>query len=225
MKNIKEILRKIIVFILGILVIAIALLGLIELSNNELVINDSIIEDYKKNAIINITYDNVDEILSNTGVLIISSSEIKNDITEELIFKYAAKYNIEYIYYLDLKDDRDIKILEDGQIITKKEANEEYKNFLEKVKEFNIARPYEELGEDTDEKRIYTPSLVFIVNGEIDFVLSNTLEGKIESDIDSNTRKQMENGLDSMFSYIKGYGKMPWIEFEGETCNNLDKGC
>jgi len=83
----------------------------------------------------------------------------------------ADSTTLEKIYYVDMKDKRDIKeIDETGEIITTKEASQEYYDLLEKLD--NILLDYTLTDKDGNEKhagekRIYVPLVLFVKDGEI----------------------------------------------------------
>lgn len=90
-------------------------------------------------------------------------------IIEELI-KCAKDSNVDNIYYVDIKDIRDIKeINEDGEIVTTKEGTKGYMELLEKLDEVLEKYTVTNSKEDEinlEEKRIYAPNVVAVVNGK-----------------------------------------------------------
>lgn len=88
---------------------------------------------------------------------------------EELI--HAAKdKNIDKIYYVDVKDIRDVKeIDENGNVITAEEGNKAYMELIEKFS--NVLSDYTLTNKDnekinTGEKRIYAPNIIAVSNGK-----------------------------------------------------------
>ena len=77
----------------------------------------------------------------------------------------AKDKEIDTIYYVDVKDVRDVKeVLEDGSIKTTKEGD---KYYLELVKKLDkVLDDYTIDGANVGEKRIYAPNIVAIGNGE-----------------------------------------------------------
>ncbi len=76
---------------------------------------------------------------------------------------------IDTIYYVDVKDIRDVLEADDeGNIITKKKGTEGYYKLLEQLdkvlEKYTVEKDSKEI--DTLEKRIYAPSVVSVVNGE-----------------------------------------------------------
>ena len=90
-------------------------------------------------------------------------------VLEELV-AVAKKNNIEKIYYVDVKEIRDVKeINEDGNINTTKEGTEGYNSLIEKMS--NVLEDYTLTNENDEkievgEKRIYAPNVVAISNGK-----------------------------------------------------------
>ena len=89
-------------------------------------------------------------------------------VVEELIS--AAKDNeVETIYYVDVKDIRDVKEIKDGEVVTKTEGDEAYMKLIEQLDpvldEYTLT---DENGEEVSvlEKRIYAPSLVLVSHGK-----------------------------------------------------------
>lgn len=82
-----------------------------------------------------------------------------------VLIETCKSNNISNIYYMNIKDMRDKKVLdENGKIITQFEGTDEYKNLLELFKaDIDV---YDGLNDDTI-KRIYAPTVYFIKNGEI----------------------------------------------------------
>jgi thiol-disulfide isomerase/thioredoxin len=89
-------------------------------------------------------------------------------IIEELI-KAAKDKNIDTIYYVDVKDIRDVKEVDDnGNIITTKEGDKDYlvlvENFNEVLSDYNLTK--DGITYNTGEKRIYAPNIVVVSNGK-----------------------------------------------------------
>ena len=80
-----------------------------------------------------------------------------------------AEKNDTDIYYVDVLDIRDIKEVQDGEIVETRIGDEYYLKLLTKMK--NVLDNYELQDEDgkkydMDEKRIYAPNVVAVVNGK-----------------------------------------------------------
>ena len=92
-------------------------------------------------------------------------------VIEELI-KCANDSDVDKIYYVDIKDIRDTReINKDGEIETTKEGTKGYMELLDKLDEvldeYTVTVTDSEEDEiSLEEKRIYAPNLVAIVNGK-----------------------------------------------------------
>ena len=92
-------------------------------------------------------------------------------VIEELI-KCANDSDVDKIYYVDIKDIRDIReINKDGEIETTKEGTKGYMELLDKLDEvldeYTVTVTDSEEDEiSLEEKRIYAPNLVAVVNGK-----------------------------------------------------------
>ena len=92
-------------------------------------------------------------------------------VIEELI-KCANDSDVDKIYYVDIKDIRDTReINKDGEIETTKEGTKGYMELLDKLDEvldeYTVTVADSEEDEiSLEEKRIYAPNLVAVVNGK-----------------------------------------------------------
>lgn len=89
-------------------------------------------------------------------------------VLTELI-KVAKDKEVETIYYVDVKDIRDVKeVDEEGNITTTKEGSKGYMELLEKMdsvlENYTLTKDEEKI--DTGEKRIYAPNIVAVANGK-----------------------------------------------------------
>ena len=89
-------------------------------------------------------------------------------VLTELI-KVAKDKEVETIYYVDVKDIRDVKeVDEEGNITTTKEGSKGYMELLEKMdsvlENYTLTKDEEKI--DAGEKRIYAPNIVAVANGE-----------------------------------------------------------
>lgn len=78
------------------------------------------------------------------------------------------------IYYFNAYDIRDTKELKDGKIVTTKEGTKEYYELVDKLSD--VLGPYQGL-EDDSIKRLYFPTMVFVMGGKI----VATHEGTVDS--------------------------------------------
>ena len=90
-------------------------------------------------------------------------------VLEQLI-KAAKDNNVETIYYVDVKDIRDVKeIDENGEVVTTTEGDSSYMKLIEKMAvvldDYTLTNENEEEIE-TGEKRIYAPKVVAVSRGK-----------------------------------------------------------
>ena len=91
-------------------------------------------------------------------------------VIEEMI-KCAKDSDVDMIYYVDIKDIRDTRIINsDGEIETTKEGTKGYMELLEKLdavlEEYKATVTDSEEEISLEEKRIYAPNLVAVVEGK-----------------------------------------------------------
>ena len=90
-------------------------------------------------------------------------------VIEELI-NVAEENNIDKIYYVNVKNIRDVKEIDgDGKVKTTKEGTKDYYKLLEKLEpvlENYTLQTDDEEEKELDEKRIYAPNVIAIVNGK-----------------------------------------------------------
>lgn len=127
----------------------------------------------KDNPFIYSTAEEISEKIDNKETFIVyfgfSTCPWCRSVIEELI-KCAKDYNTEKIYYVDILDIRDTKeINNDGKIETTKKGTKGYNELLTKMN--NVLEDYTLKNENDEEvaieeKRIYAPNLVAVVDGE-----------------------------------------------------------
>lgn len=86
-----------------------------------------------------------------------------------ILLDVANDLKLEKIYYVDVKDIRDrLDVDEKGNVITVKEGSEGYVGLLARLDDVLEDYTLEFEGEEveTDEKRIYAPNVVSVVNGK-----------------------------------------------------------
>lgn len=99
-----------------------------------------------------------------------------------VLLDVAKDLNLKKIYYVDVKDIRDrLDVDEDGNIITVKEGSEGYIGLLARLddvlEDYTLEIDDKEI--ETEEKRIYAPNVVSIVNGK-----AKELETGISDELD-----------------------------------------
>jgi len=115
----------------------------------------------------------------------------------ETMLKVMNDYNIDNIYYVDIKDIRDEKELDkDGNIKTTKEGTKDYYELLNRLD--NLLEEYKVDDISMNEKRIYAPNVVAITRGtplEMTTGLSDDQKdpyGKITKDMKNTMYKKLE---------------------------------
>lgn len=129
-------------------------------------------------------------------------------IIEELI-KAAKDSNVEKIYYVDVKEIRDVKELDEkNNIVTTKEGDKYYLELIKKME--NVLEDYTLTDKDgnqisTGEKRIYAPNLVGVSKGkalELEVGTSEKLENPYET-LTEEMRKESYNKLKCVFKCLE----------------------
>jgi len=92
-----------------------------------------------------------------------------------IIIEAAKKNEIGQIYYFDASKIRDVKELKNGKVITTKEGTKEYYKLLDKLKD--VLDPYEGL-KDENIKRLYFPTMVFVMGGKVVATHTGTVESQ-----------------------------------------------
>ncbi|MBQ7140344.1 MAG: hypothetical protein IJO32_02440 [Bacilli bacterium] len=117
----------------------------------------------------------------------------------------AKEKDINEIYYFNALEMRDIKELdENGNIITKKEGTEQYKNIVNKL--YDYLDVYEGLNDDSI-KRLYFPNIFFIQNGKVVKNNMATVESQTDPKIPLNDEQYQElkniylDGINKIYNY------------------------
>lgn len=102
----------------------------------------------------------------------------------------SKEAGIDTIYYFNNKEDRDIKELdEDGNIITTKEGTENYFKLVEKLEDH--LGEYEGLN-DSNIKRLYFPTVVFVKEGKIVDIHIGTVDSQENPSVFLNDKQYKE---------------------------------
>lgn len=127
----------------------------------------------KDNVIKYSSYDEILEILkSGTGVIYLGYPECpwcRNLVSTMLMA--AQEVELDTIYYLNIKEDRDFLVLEDNKkVVTQKEGSKKYYELVEALS--SVLDDYKlttSEGEEvnTGKKRIYVPMVIFVKDGNI----------------------------------------------------------
>lgn len=152
----------------------------------------------KKNAIKYADADEIIDILDNgTGIIYFGYPECpwcRNAIP--VLLEAASELNVENVYYMNLKDERDtIEVLEDGTLKTTKEGTEGYKKLLTRLDAVLNEYVLEDLNGNevkTGEKRIYVPLVVFVREGKVVGIHSDTVSSQTNPYVTLNTEQKNE---------------------------------
>ena len=112
------------------------------------------------------------------------------------LINVAKDIKLSTIYYVDIKDIRDTLKYQDGKVVTEKEGTESYKKLLEKLD--SVLADYSMTDSDgneieTNEKRIYAPNVVSIVNGKAEKLTEGT--SKLQTDAYMELTEEMNNEM------------------------------
>jgi thiol-disulfide isomerase/thioredoxin len=135
-------------------------------------------------------------------------------VVEELI-SVANDEEIETIYYVDVKDIRDVKELdEDGNVITTTEAKDSYYELLDNLSD--VLEDYTLTNDDdeeieTGEKRIYAPNVVAVSKGKAVQLESGNSEEQTDPYQELTTKMKKE-------TYNKFKCIMDCLKEEATTC-------
>lgn len=127
----------------------------------------------KENVIKYSSYDEIFEILkSGTGVIYLGYPECpwcRNLVPTMLMA--AKEVEIDTIYYLNIKEDRDFLILDDNKkVITQKEGSKQYYKLVEALSSIlddYVLTTNEGKEVNTGKKRVYVPIVIFVKDGKI----------------------------------------------------------
>lgn len=134
-------------------------------------------------------------------------------IIENLI-QVSADLGIKEIYYLDIKDIRDVKTIDaDDNIQTEKEGSAGY---LEMVSLLNDYLADYVIDEVVVGKRIYAPNILVIKNGEIQGIETGI------SDFQTDAMEELTEEI-QMDSYQKIYTLLS--KYKNNTCSSDEKAC
>lgn len=92
----------------------------------------------------------------------------------------ASDAGVDNIYYIDMSNERDKYVVEDGELVLEEEGTEEYQTLLDIFDEYLDDYIIEVDGKeyDTLEKRIYVPIVFFVKEGDIVGVHMDTVKSQ-----------------------------------------------
>lgn len=139
-----------------------------------------------------------------------------------ILFEVAKDNDINTIYYLNIKNDRDSYIVEDGKLVYELDANGKEKkgakgyfklmDALDKhLTDYIVS--FEDKEYDTKEKRIYAPTVVFVREGKVLGLHVSTVESQ-KSGFDKMTDKQKDELYGIYEEYI--------LEMKNSSCSKDD---
>lgn len=165
------------------------------------------------NPVVYSTEEEVLEILKNgTGVIYFGFPTCpwcRNAVTP--LVSAAESVELDKVYYLNIMDIRDsLSVNDAGEIVVEKEGTKNYKKILKALK--TILDDYyveDALGNkiNTNEKRLYVPTVVVIKNGKIIDYHMDTVDSHVEAgngyaELTKEQREELFNIYGSMFSKI-----------------------
>ncbi len=175
----------------------------------------------KNNPIEYADYDKILEIIENgTGIIYLGFPGCpwcRNALP--VLFDVAKENNIETIYYMNILNERDSYVVEDGKLVyakdeegNEKKGTEGYHKLLKALdkhlSDYTIL--FEEKEYKTGEKRIYAPSVIFVRDGEVLGIHVSTVDSQ-ESPKEPLTDKQ----YDELYGIYEDY----ILKVKGGTCS------
>ncbi len=130
----------------------------------------------KNNPIEYANYEKIFDVLDNTGIIYFGFPECpwcRSAIPS--LLDAAEETGLEKIYYMNNLNDRDIKVLKDGSIVTEKKGTNNYNKLLKKIGD--MASTYEGLNDETI-KRLYYPTVIAVKNGNILDIIVGTVDSQ-----------------------------------------------
>lgn len=134
----------------------------------------------ENNGMIYATYDEIYELLTKgTGIIYFGFPQCpwcRNAVP--MLLQATSNMGIDNIYYFNALDIRDVKSLDsDGNIVVEKEGTKEYYELINILS--NYLGEYEGLN-DKNIKRLYFPTVVFVLDGEIMGLHVSTIDSQTD---------------------------------------------
>lgn len=153
------------------------------------------------NGMIYASFDQIYEILTEgTGVIYFGYPECpwcRN--AAPMLIQAASNKGLNDIYYFNAREIRDTKSLdENGNIVTEKEGTEEYYKLIEVLSDY--LGVYEGLNDDNI-KRLYFPTVVFVLRGEIVGIHIGTIDSQTDPRVPL-TEEQKSKFVNIYMNYI-----------------------
>lgn len=152
-----------------------------------------------------IKYSNYDEIIdiieNKTGIIYLGFPECPwCRSVLPVLFDVLDENDIETVYYLNILNERDAYVVEDGKLVyqtddagNEKKGTKGYFKLLEALDEHltDYIVSFEGKEYDTNEKRIYAPTVIFVKEGKVLGLHVSTVESH-KSGFDKMTEEQIE---------------------------------
>ena len=175
----------------------------------------------KNNPIEYADYDKILEIIENgTGIIYLGFPECpwcRNALP--VLFDVAKENNVETIYYMNILNERDSYIVEDGKLVyakdvdgNEKKGTKGYHQLLKALDKHlsDYTVLFEGKEYKTGEKRIYAPSIIFVRDGKVLGIHVSTVDSQ-ENPKEPLTEKQYNELYGIYEDYI--------LEVKGGTCS------
>ncbi len=176
-----------------------------------------------------IKYSNYDEIIdvieNKSGVIYLGFPECPWCRTAlPVLFDVLKENNIDNLYYLNIKNERDSYVVQDDKITYELDDNDReikgtkgYFRLLDVLDRYltEYIISYEGKTYETGEKRLYAPSVIFVKDGKVLGIQVSTVETQ-EDGYDELTKDQYDELYGIYESYI--------VEMNSDTCS-LDSSC
>ena len=178
----------------------------------------------KDNPIKYADYDKLLEVIDNgTGIIYLGFPECpwcRNALP--VLFDAAKENGVETIYYMNIKNERDSYVVEDGELVfatdedgNEKNGTEGYFDLLKALDKHltDYVVVFEDEEYETGEKRIYAPSVIFVRDGKVLGVHVSTLESQ------TDPRKPL---TDKQYEELYGIYEDYILEMKNSTCSKDD---
>ena len=149
----------------------------------------------------NVTYASFDDVMNllddGTGILYLGFPECpwcRNALP--VLIDAAKKSEVDNVYYFNAEPIRDTKTLDaKGKRVTTKKGTKEYYKLVEKLKDY--LDPYDGLNDESI-KRIYFPTVVFVMGGKVVGIHTDTVES--QSDPYKGLTKKQKEELNQIYT-------------------------
>ncbi len=121
----------------------------------------------------------------------------------EILIKTMKENNVKEIYYMDIKEVRDVYKIEDEKLVKEKEGTPEYMELLKRLGK--VLDDYTVEDASTGEKRIYAPNVVGIKDGKATVMQTGVSKKetnpymKLTKTMKDDTKKQFERVIEGVY--------------------------